>query len=365
MLFPAPVFIAVIMLASVIAACGTSGVAPTSPTQAVITWPFGLNDGQWAIVNGYRGNEDHALGGSPNNYALFALDFAKCLPDKVITSQGPEASCDLSSGQANTVGAAVYSPVSGTVAWSDERCFGLSIDIDGHSGFRIVLFHVDPLPGTSWSQLASNHTHFNQGDKIGTVSAGSCIGSGNHIHMALYSCTACPNSSDPASQRVGYPFSGTWSISNTPFPDDGNTSNEYLGLLVPLQHVAAPTPTPTQIPAPVPTPTQPPAPTSIPGIEQFVGTWWVGQGAITLTIQADGSATYQTRGNPQTAQIQFTSVQGNTAYGTVVGNTSIPAGGPASSIPVGGAITVTLVSPHELQVSNGLLLCPNTDQCAY
>jgi hypothetical protein len=85
MLFPASVFIVVMMLASVIATCGTNGVPSTSPTQAVIRWPFHpSNNDQWAIVNGYRGKIDHALGGSPNNYAHLAFDFAICPPDKVI-----------------------------------------------------------------------------------------------------------------------------------------------------------------------------------------------------------------------------------------------------------------------------------------
>jgi len=112
---------------------------------------------------------------------------------------------------------------------------------------------------------------------------------------------------------------------------------------------------------PVP-PTQPPAPTTIPGIDQFVGTWWVGGGAITLTIKSDGSATYVASGG--NSQIQFTNVSGNTASGTVVSGTSIPIGPQGNSIPVGGTITVTLVDQHTLQVSNGYVLCPNTEQCA-
>lgn len=112
---------------------------------------------------------------------------------------------------------------------------------------------------------------------------------------------------------------------------------------------------------PVP-PTQPPAPTTIAGIDQFVGTWWIGGGAITLTIKSDGSATYvASEGN---SQIQFTSVSGNTASGTVVSGTSIPIGPQGNSIPVGGTITVTLIDQHTLQVSNGYVLCPNTEQCA-
>jgi hypothetical protein len=326
-------FIGFLLLSIALSACDGAQTNPTTPTSnAVISWPFDVQDGQWAIVNGYRGGLDHAPGGSPNNYALFALDFAKCLPDKVITSQGSEASCDLSSGWANTVGAVVYSPVSGTVAWSDETCHGLSIDIDGHSGYRIVLFHIDPLPGTSWSQLASNHTHFNQGDKIGTVSAGSCIGSGNHIHMALYSCTDC--SSDPASQRVGYPFTASWSISNTAFPDDGNTANEYLGLIVPLQHNTPPNP------VLVPTPTQPPSlnlevtPTTLHVDDHNMCPFNGSQNTCNMTLSSP---------NSNTAPIDWSAtITPRPGFPSIIGNLSPSSG----TLAPGQQITVSLIIPY-------------------
>lgn len=224
---------------SVAACAGTSATPPvgratltatsSSTGGSAITWPFkpGQNQ-QWAVINGYRGNDDHHLGGSPNNYALFALDFAICASGHV-TTQG----CDLPSGWANTVGEPVYAPVAGVVGWAQSSCHALALDIAGNSGYRVTLAHIDLLPGETWSDLQQNHTRFAQGQQIGTVSAGGCIGTGNHIHMALYSCSACD--SDPAQQRVGHPFSGDWSVGSCSFPDDGATANEFVGDLVPCQ----------------------------------------------------------------------------------------------------------------------------------
>ncbi len=247
-------------------------------------WPFDLHDGQWAIVNGYRGSIDHAPGRSPNNYALFALDFAKCLPAKV--NRGKE-SCDLADGWANTVGAPVYAPVSGTIAWPDDNCLGASINIDGYPGLRVVLFHVDPLAGTTWSQLAHSTPpkHFKQGEKIGTVSAGGCIGSGNHIHMALYSCSECVG--DAGSQRVGHPFSDQWSIDGCSLKDDGKTSDEYLGLLVPCRTTEGFSP-PQELTPPQPITPKQTAPTRLQGtLVQAPTTFQV---ALQITqIHADGS----------------------------------------------------------------------------
>lgn len=171
-----------------------------SLSPGTISWPFDPNDGQWTIVNGYRGNEDHAPGGSLNDYALYALDFAR---------------------GGRTTGATVYSPVSGTVAWTDGGCYMLSISIDDAPAYRVGLSHIDGFPSGG---------HVNQGDAIGTVSDGTCIGSGNHIHMVLYSCRDCQP--DPANQRVGIPFSGPAAIVGCDYPDNGSR-RQYQGRSVP------------------------------------------------------------------------------------------------------------------------------------
>jgi hypothetical protein len=67
------------------------------PGGAIWPWPFDPSQGRWAIINGYRGVVDHAPGGSPNNYALLAFDFAKCATIDPTTT----GLCDLSGGWAN------------------------------------------------------------------------------------------------------------------------------------------------------------------------------------------------------------------------------------------------------------------------
>src|SRR5207249_3994965 len=91
---------------------------------------------------------------------------------------------------------------------------------------------------------------------------------------------------------------------------------------------------------------------TIPGIEPFVGTWGVG-GVNYLIINADGSAIYQVQVRGENAQIQFTSVQGNTAYGMVTSGIVDAVGYPGNSIPTGGNITVTLTASTLMQISNG------------
>ena len=113
---------------------------------------------------------------------------------------------------------------------------------------------------------------------------------------------------------------------------------------------STPTPTPTF----TSTPTFTPTPATLLGLTPFVGKWWIGDGARIMTINPDGTATY-TEGSSQEAMIQFNRIQGNTAFGVVVGGTGF--------MPNGSSITVTLVGTS-LQVSDGMLLCPSTDQCA-
>jgi hypothetical protein len=168
--------------------------------QSLVYWPFHPGDGgQWMITNGYRGALDHALGGSPNNYAEFAFDFVR------------------QSG--TTTGAQVYAPVSGTVAWTDAKCRGLSLNIDAAPVYSVALFYVDGYPHSG---------HVNQGDLIGRVSSGGCIGVGNHIHMVLYQYTGV----DAAGTRIGVPFSAQWAIGGCSYPDMSG-SNLYQGQTVP------------------------------------------------------------------------------------------------------------------------------------
>ncbi len=107
---------------------------------------------------------------------------------------------------------------------------------------------------------------------------------------------------------------------------------------------------------------QPSGQTQIPGIEPFVGTWGVA-GMSVLTINAYGSASYAAR--DVRALVQFSRVQGNTLYGTVTIGTVMSIAPQGNSIQTGGDISVTLTNSHDVQVSNGDMLCQPSDQCAY
>ncbi len=249
--FPILIFVIIIMLSSTLSACSISPNPPIvitppptrPPIQSLITWPFNPTNGQWDLINGYR-EGDH------NGYATWAVDFAKCLPNSVNTSN---RTCNNPNGsgwdKTHTLGADVYAPVSGTIVWGDNDCLGPSIEIDGHPGYRIVLFHIDldPQLGKKWTDLADNHVHVQQHKThLGKVSAGFCMPktTGYHIHMALYHCTTnCIN--DLYEQRVGDPFTNPWSIDNCQYPDDGTKLNEYQGDLVPCQPNTTASPTPT------------------------------------------------------------------------------------------------------------------------
>jgi len=215
---------------------------PSTPPDATLSWPFALDEGQWTIINGYRGEGGYALrpDGSPN-YFLFALDFARCQPDSVDDGRGR---CALADGGLYgegadqtgwdveaTRGATVLSPVDGTIAWTDTStpsCLGFAIDVDGAPGYRLALFHVEGYPKSGRVQ---------RGKPIGKVSAKGC-GQGDHIEMVLYKPQAGADDKDPVAGRVGVPFAGEWEIDGCAYPDDKRTANQYRGELVPCTTAA-------------------------------------------------------------------------------------------------------------------------------
>jgi murein DD-endopeptidase MepM/ murein hydrolase activator NlpD len=210
----------------------------TEAPESVLAWPFDPEAGQWTIVNGYRGEEEHAPPtGSRRNASLFALDFAVCRPEDVDAENG---TCDLgpSSGSGGadgadhdwdteaTQGATVLAPVDGTVAWTEEAnatCRSVGLDIKGHPGYRLTLFNVEELPDQGQP--------VKRGKRIGKVAKGGCEG-GDHLHMALYKPQAGADD-DPVAGREGVPFSGDWVIDGCDYPDDKKTANQYRGVLVP------------------------------------------------------------------------------------------------------------------------------------
>lgn len=83
------------------------------------------------------------------------------------------------------------------------------------------------------------------------------------------------------------------------------------------------------------------------------------QGEAILTINTDGSGNYVFG---ITYAVQFTSVQGNTAYGFNNSGAIIVLSPCGNNIPADGTITATLTQNGDLQV-NDVLMCPSTQQC--
>jgi hypothetical protein len=203
----------------------------------VITWPFDPAAGQWTIVNGYRGEGEHAAPtrGSQND-ALFAFDFGVCRAENVDVADGTcelgpaaESSTDAAEpgwDTAATQGADILSPVDGTVVWTEEAnalCPTVGIAITGHPGYRVALFNVEGRP-----EVGEPVT---RGKKIGKVAKEGCA-EGDRLHMALYQPQAGA-ADDPEAGRKGVPFAGDWAIAGCDFPDDKKTANQYRGVLVP------------------------------------------------------------------------------------------------------------------------------------
>jgi hypothetical protein len=206
----------------------------------VLAWPFDPEAGQWTIVNGYRGDDEHAPPtNNGQNYALFAFDFAVCRTENVDVAEG---TCELGPASESsgadadepgwdieaTRGAIVLSPVNGTVAWTEEAsapCPSVGIDIEGHPGYRLALSNVEGHP-----ELGQP---VKRGKRIGKVAKGGCEG-GDHIHMALYQ-PQTGAADDPEEGRKGVPFTGDWVIAGCDYPDDKQTANQYRGVLVPCK----------------------------------------------------------------------------------------------------------------------------------
>ncbi|MDF3037762.1 MAG: Tryptophan synthase alpha chain [Thermomicrobiales bacterium] len=206
-------------------------------SETALAWPFDPVAGQWTIVNGYRGEGEHALptdGGQ--NYAVFAFDLAVCQAESVDVADGtcalgPAAESGADAGKPGwdggaTRGADVLSPVTGTVAWTEEAnatCPRIGIDIEGHPGYRLALFNVAGVPEPGQS--------VKQGKKIGKVAKEGCEES-DRLHMVLYQPQAGV-ADDPEEGRKGVPFAGDWAIADCDYPDDQRTENQYRGMLVP------------------------------------------------------------------------------------------------------------------------------------
>jgi hypothetical protein len=222
----------------------------TDGPEPVLAWPFDPEAGQWTIVNGYRGEGEHAApAANRRNSALFAFDFAVCRAEDVDEQDG---TCELgpapgsSAADADepgwdtqaTRGANVLSPVDGTVVWTaepDAPCQSVGIEIKGHPGYRLALLNVEGAPKLGEAVKL--------GKRIGKVAKGGCEG-GDRLHMALYKPQAGA-ADDPEEGREGAPFAGQWAIDRCDYPDDKKTANQYRGELVPCPEGQTTPATPT------------------------------------------------------------------------------------------------------------------------
>ncbi|CAN5805762.1 SH3 domain-containing protein [soil metagenome] len=151
-----------------------------------IVWP--VSGGTWEITQGYNGSS-HINTSSTYQY-LYAMDLAR--EDRA------------------TGGQSVYSPVTGTVRWTERGSGGITIDMG--NGYAFVLFHVTVDRG--W---VAGDT-INQGDYIGYISyaGGEGFVQFPHVHITVWATTDGGNWS-----RQAVPFSGQNSISGNSFPDVG------------------------------------------------------------------------------------------------------------------------------------------------
>ena len=182
---------------------GSSPTTPTTPAApdpepvaSAIVWP--MAGGEWTISQGYHGPFGHYSSG------LWAYDY----------------SFDLIRTDGSTAGQTVFSPVSGTVTWTEAGSGGIAIDIG--NGHAVALFHLtlDPSIGTGDS--------VSQGEVIGTVSGPGGPGFSDlaHIHITLWETSDGGNWS-----RIAAPFTGDYAISGASFPDTGAAS-AWSGTLI-------------------------------------------------------------------------------------------------------------------------------------
>jgi murein DD-endopeptidase MepM/ murein hydrolase activator NlpD len=174
---------------------GNAANAPNIGNQGgLIVWP--MSGGEWEISQGYNGPYSHYNDGG--NYQYYY-------------------SFDLAQTDGSSAGTAIYSPVSGTVRWTEAGSGGMSIDIG--NGYAFALFHVTVDSGLSAGDSVS------QGQYIGTISGpgGNGYMGFEHVHISLWQTSDGGNWS-----RTAVPFSGDFAISGWDFPDIGG-SNQHAG----------------------------------------------------------------------------------------------------------------------------------------
>ncbi len=167
----------------------SSGDAPAGG----IAWP--VSGGAWSIMQGYNGSSHQ------NQDDLWQYYY----------------SLDIVHEDGRTAGETVYSPVNGTVTWTDRSTGGISIDIGG--GHAVAMFHVD------FDGRYEAGTPVSQGEPMGTISGsgGPGFAGSPHLHFTLWT-----SNDDGNWDRHAVPFSGQFAIEGMDFPDIGGGS-QYAG----------------------------------------------------------------------------------------------------------------------------------------
>jgi uncharacterized protein YgiM (DUF1202 family) len=166
-----------------------SGSKPSEPDpgsgvgSGLIVWP--VKGGTWEIIQGYNGGTHQNRSSSASYY--YSLDIAKV--------------------GGGTAGTPVYSPVTGTVLWTNG---GLLIDMG--NGYGAALFHIT-IDGS-----ISSGTRLTQGQYVGFISGPGQTGYAvtPHIDFTLW---RIPNGG--GSPRYSTAFTGQFAISGQAFPDIG------------------------------------------------------------------------------------------------------------------------------------------------
>jgi uncharacterized protein YraI len=166
-------------------------------TGGSIVWP--ISGGEWEISQGYNGPYSHWNAGSTYQY-YYSFDIART--------------------DGSTAGTPIYSPVNGTITWTEAASGGISINVG--NGYAVAMFHVTFDAGLTWGQAVS------QGQYLGTISGpgGDGYMGFEHVHISLWQTSDGGNW-----DRTAAPFTGQFAISGMDFPDIGG-GNQYAGTLI-------------------------------------------------------------------------------------------------------------------------------------
>ncbi|MEZ4497631.1 MAG: SH3 domain-containing protein [Thermomicrobiales bacterium] len=160
-----------------------------------IIWP--ISGGTWQISQGYNGSSHYSSG-------LWAYYY----------------SMDLVNTSGATAGSTVYSPVNGTVRWTEAATGGIAIDMG--NGYAYAMFHMTLDPGIT------DGVTLTQGQAIGHVSGPGENGNMgfDHLHITVWSTSDGGNW-----DRTAVPFTGQNAIEGSEFYDTGG-GNQWYGTYI-------------------------------------------------------------------------------------------------------------------------------------